>query len=220
MALKQLVLLILGLLLLTSSAAAFELFTIEGIDVHGGLLWFGNAEAEGAPSPLLWEFGVSSPFAFTDFFLITPELSMFWNQYQLSESGVKAIPTEIETANQVTFITLVLDLQAMFRFRITEQIAAGPVVFPSFVFRIPTKSWDAAAEDAAYKQKMTEYLYGDGRFFYPGIGGFFQWAFSERFGFLFQLKTRLPLFHAWDEEGISFHDQMMVGAAAGIQIYF
>ena len=208
------------LLVLVVAAAGAGAFQIESLDAHGGILFLGNGETEGAPSPILPTWSVSLPMSFSSLFYLSPELGIFWNQYQLSSDGDKAVPTEIETANQVSFITLYLDANALFRFAINEQLSAGPLGFLSFVFRIPIRGWDEAAEDTSYAETMTGYLYGSGRFLYPGIGGFFNWAFSENFGFAFRLKWRVPFFHSLAGEEGGFHDQMMIVGTVGITFFF
>jgi hypothetical protein len=212
---------ILLVILLAVAAVAGYGFEIESLDFNAGLFWLGASSPEAAPSPLHWRVGAALPMSFTNLFLLAPELNVSWdNRFTLNEEQTRAIPAELERADQVNFINIILDAHAMFRFDITESISAGPMAFPSFLFRIPIKSWGQAKEDKEYKQTLVSYLWGKGRFFFLGAGGFFSWAFSEGVGFVFQLKTRLPVFHIWDQEQLPFHDQMMVAGSIGLKFYF
>jgi hypothetical protein len=215
---KTVLFLILLLIAVTTAGYGFQ---IESVDLYGGMLWLGTASDQAAPSPVHWKVGAALPMSFTSLFVLSPQLNVFWdNRYTLTEDGTRAVPAEVERADQVNFLSIVLDAQAMFRFSLNEQISIGPLAFPAFVFRIPIWTWGKARENPEYKNSIISYLWGKARFFYMGVGGFFHWAFADRFGFAFQVKSRLPVFHIWDQEQLPFHDQMMVVASVGFKYYF
>lgn len=210
------------LILLFSAGAGFSL-ALPGLDLSGGLLWLGNAETEGGPSPLLGIWGVGLPLQFTPLFSIEPELSMFGTQYQLTSDGSKAVPTEIEYAHSLWALILMLDIPFRFTFHINDTITLGAAAHTAFVFRIPTIGWgDASARtgDPEHRAAIAGYWYQNARFFYPGTGLFFNWKMFDSLGFYVRLLSLFPLFHAWDGEAAPFWDQMCISGRVGVRFYF
>lgn len=199
-------------------------FSIEfpGMDVHWGLIWIGNAEEEGAPSPLLPTLGVSLPVYFAPFFFLDPGMDFYGTSYQLSETGSgKAVPTEIEYANYIWYLIMRLDIPAGFRFNFSDNLAAGVTAGPSFLFRIPLIAWgDCAQSGSTCREEMGSYFYCSGRFFYPEAGLFFIWKMFNKAALLIEAKTFFPLFHAWDGEEVPFYDQFMVAGSVGLRFFF
>lgn len=205
--------------------SAFQLYSFDlpGLDLSGGLIWLGNAEFEGGPSPLLGVWGVGLPLRFSPLFSIDPELSMFGTQYQLTTDGSKAVPTEIEYAHSVWALILMLDVPFRFTFTVSEAISLGADAHLAFLFKIPTIGWgDASARtgDEAYRSAIVSYWYQNARFLYPGAGMFFRWRMFDNLAFHLRLLSLFPLFHAWDGENAAFWDQMYISARVGIRISF
>lgn len=212
-----------AVLLLLFSAVACSAVSLPGLDVSGGLMWMGNAETEGGPSPLLGIWGVGLPLEFTPLFSIEPELSMFGTQYQLSTDGSKAVPTEIEYASSLWALMLMLDIPFRFTFQLNDALSLGAGAHTAFLFRIPTIGWGEASArtgDKEHRAAITGYWYQQARFFYPGTGFFFNWKMFENISLFVRLLSLFSLFHAWDGEAAPFWDQMLISGRVGIRISF
>ena len=230
---RRFILILIFIVLSTGTLCALE---IPSMQFHGGLLWLGNGLEEGGPSPLLRIAGGSMQMFFTRRFFLHPELGFYGTQYQLAADGVKAIPTEIEFANSVWFLSTVLDLQTGIDFQLSSSFSLGFMVFPSFVFRIPLRSWGTYAETSTEedttdeattgKSTLSSYFYQKARFLYPGAGVYAVWRVFDRLGIAIRIKGYIPLFHLWDGEVLAdgsrvpFYDQMVLTISGGIRYYF
>jgi len=208
------------------SAPSVLSFSMPYMDLSFGILWLGNGDNEGAPSPLLRAGGASVTMFFGPRFFLCPELSLTGTQYQLTtlttDETTRAIPTEKEYADSIWYLSTILDLRAGFSFDFSKALSGGFSFFPALVFRIPFLSWgECAADDGVCRGIMTSYLYGKARFLYLGADAFFNWRFTDRLGLSIRSKWYFPWFHIWDGESeIPFWDQMMSSLALGLRIYF
>lgn len=188
------------------------------IDVRGGVLWLGNtalsAGGQGAPSPLLNDIGVSLPLGLGPRFSIMPEMDLFLYQYQLATNGVQVVPTEIEYANSVELLTVMIDLAARYEFPINKTMSWGLIASPAFLVRIPTRSWGTGSDNIG---TITGYFYKAARFFYPELGAFLFFQVLPRVGLEIRVRSFFPIFHLWDGEGDPFYDQMMVDGTIGLR---
>jgi hypothetical protein len=206
--------LIFAFLMLVVPALFGSSLSLSTIDARTGLLWIGSA-GNGtvvAPSPLLNYWGASLPLNLTGSLSLVPELDLYGTQYQLL--GTRAIPTEIEYKSSVFMLGAILDPEFRYTFTISKLLAWGITASPMFVFRIPTRSWDLGPTDIA---SITKYLYAKGRFFYPGVGGFFDWQVFPNIGLEVRVRSFFPVFHLWDGEGLPFYDQLMVDGSIGLR---
>ncbi len=186
------------------------------VDVRAGLLWLGNTAlpsgGQGAPSPLLNDIGVSVPLGLGPRFSIMPEVDFFAFQYQLATNGTQVVPTEIEYANSVELVTVMVDLAARYEIPINKTMSWGLIAAPVFLLRIPTQAWGTGVDNIG---TITGYFYNAGRFFYPELGSFLYVQILPRIGLELRVRSFFPIFHLWDGEGDPFYDQMMVDATLG-----
>ncbi len=203
-------------LLFAAFLAPAGALTVKAIEARAGLLWLGNSSREGAPSPLLDTIGVAVPFAITPALSFAPELDITGTQYQLQvySDPTRAVPTEIEFANSVWYLGLLLDLPLRYSFPLSKQTAIGVGVSPAFMLRIPTVSWGTGGADAGV---MSGYFYSKLRFFYPSAQVFFDWQVLSGLALEFRLRGFFPIFHLWDGEGLPFWDQMMIDGNIGFR---
>ena len=190
--------------------------SVKSIEARAGLLWLGNSSTEGAPSPLLDTVGIALPITITPAISIAPELDFTGTQYQLQvySDPTRAVPTEIEFANSVWYLGILLDLPFRYTFPLSKQTALGFGVSPAFLLRIPTVSWGTGGSEAG---AMSAYLFGKGRFFYPSAQVFFDWQVLSGLALEFRLRGFFPIFHIWDGEGLPFWDQMMIDGNVGFR---
>lgn len=220
---KRIILVLACLLLLLGGAVTAPALSIPGIDLFGGLVFVGNGNAEGGPSPLLGYWGVGMPVRINENMYFGPELGMFSTQYQLTSDGSKAVPTEVEFADSLWMISLLLDASFRYLFEVSDTLLLGPSAHLGFIFRIPILGYGLAAGDSSdptYGSSIVSYFYSQVRFFLPGVGFRLYWDLFERLGFLFRLTGYFPIFHLWDGEGAPFYDQMIVSGTVGVRFKF
>lgn len=202
---------------------------VSQVDVFGGLYWQGNSDPEGAPSPLKPVWGVEVPITLTSLISINPSLSFpspF--DYTLTTAGL-AVPTEIETADAVTVLQLVLDPKLAFNFVIKDIVVLSPFFSPAFTFFIPTFGYgkgkvgytDPVTEEAGtFRSDLVTSLYSFFRIFRPSIGVNADWIFSNTFGLYGSLAAYFPLFNIWDDLTLPFYEGFIVTFRIGLSIHF
>ena len=220
-------------------------FTVKGnsavqtvLDGEGNVV---DRISQGGPSPVVTSVAVGLPLEFTPLISLEPELYMFGTHYELYNLSViegfenivdvasasKAVPTEIETANSVWLLSLMIDVPLRFTIRINETLSAGGGIHNVLLLHIPTLGWGngafaAGSSGDTYRSLIASYFYKSARFYYPGAGLFFSWKFSDRIGLVIRSRILFPLFHAWDGESAytTFYDQMIISGRIGLRIYF
>ncbi len=220
---KRIYLVLVCLLLVLGGAVSVPALSIPGIDLFGGLVFVGNGHPEGGPSPLLGYWGVGMPVQINENMYFGPELGMFSTQYQLTSDGTKAVPTEVEYADSLWMISLLLDASFRYLFKVSDTLFLGPSAHLGFIFRIPVLGYGLAAPgstDPTYRSSIISYYYSQFRFFLPGVGFRLYWTALERLGFLFRLTGYFPVFHLWDGEGAPLYDQMIVSGTVGVRFQF
>lgn len=220
---KRIYLVLVSLLLLLGGTVSVPALSIPGIDLFGGLVFVGNGHAEGGPSPLLGYWGVGMPVKINENMYFGPELSMFSTQYQLTSDRSKAVPTEVEYADSLWMVSLLLDTSFRYLFKASDTLYLGPSGHLGFLFRIPILGYGLAAmgsTDPTYRTSIVSYFYSQLRFLLPGVGFRLYWTAFERLGFLFRLTGYFPVFHLWDGEGAPFYDQMIVSGTVGVRFQF
>lgn len=216
--------------MLLSLSAALPLSGLEVSKVHvfGGMYWQGNADPEGAPSPLKPVWGAEVPLILSPLISVNPSLSFPSPiDYTLSSAGL-AIPTEIETANAVTVFQLILDARLAFNFRVGQTVTLSPFFSPAFMFFIPTFGYGEGRADYAdpvtgetgvYRSELTASLYSSFRIFRPSVGANVEWRFSEAFGFFGGAAIYFPMFHAWDSLSLPFYDGLLIALRLGFTVH-
>ena len=194
--------LILFFLALTLYGIGFDSYGITG-----GVMYIRNSSDDGAPSPILPYLGASAGFSM-DFigerYFLEPSVVFNWNYYLWSENEEMALPAEIEYADSVLLLNIIIDCPFVMKFRIHKDLAFGALASPVFIFRIPLKTW---GEGDSQKSDILSYFYG-GRFFLFEIGGLVEWDYSKKHSFKARVDALLPVYHLWD--GDSFMNQFSV----------
>ncbi len=184
---------------------------IETIDVHGGILWIGNSDSEGAPSPVLFTAGVGFPVSINKIVYFVPEIDFYGTNYQVT-SGGRTVPTEMETANALWVLGILIDLPFVFKFSFNDNFSGGLSASTMLSFHIPF-----GGEGNSSRGDMNSYFYGKGRFFYLGSGFFLEYKILNILGLHFRSRLFFPFFHIWDGEKLPFYDQMMFSTTVGLR---
>ena len=172
--------------------------------------------AEGRKSCIINSFGLTIPLRLNPYLLLLPSLEIYGTNYGFEPGDVKAVPVEIEYASGAWVMAFLLDTAVAFDISLSEQANFGIFAAPAFLFRLPLFPWPEE-ESSDLTTRLVEYLYGSGRFFYPEVGIYFHYKLFESIALKIQARALFPLFHAWDEEGVEFHDQFVVLGSIGFR---
>lgn len=183
------------------------LSALDSIGVTGGVIYVRNSSDDGAPSPILPYIGINAVFRLDEKLSLEPSLSLTANYYLWSETGETAIPAEIEYADSVLLLNLILDCPVVMKYRVKENVSLGMLASPAFIFRVPLKAW---GEGEDRKKDITSYFYG-GRFIFLETGGLVEWNYSENKSFQSRLDILFPVYHIWDGGAFSDHLSVRLG---------
>ena len=190
----------------------FLVFSLYGIDydsygITGGVMYIRNSSNDGAPSPILPFLGVNAGFSINERFFIEPSLVFNFNYYLWSEEEQMALPAEIEYADSVQLLNIILDLPFVMKYKITKDISLGALASPVFIIRIPIRTW---GEGDTQKSDILSYFFG-GRFLFFEVGALVDWSYSLKHSFKARIDLLLPIYHLWD--GDAFSNQLSIRAS-------
>ena|GEM_PF-1911358 len=187
---------------------AFSLYALdfESYGITGGVMYIRNSSNDGAPSPMLPFLGANAGFAIKDKYFLEPSVVFNWNYYLWSEDEEIALPAEIEYADSVLLLNIILDCPFVMKFKINKKVALAGFASPAFIFRVPLKTW---GQGDSQKSDILSYFYG--RFMFIEIGALVEWDYSLKNSFKARVDTLLPVFHLWD--GGAFSDQFSIRAS-------
>ena len=188
------------------SISAFE---INSVSFEGGPIFMLNTDEEGAPSPLLPNIGAGCEIESGSGYFM-PSLNLSWNYYQLSEEDSELVqPAEIEYADSLLLMNILLDFPYSMRYSLKNNIQLGSLASPAFMLKVPIKAW---GEGDSRRSDILGYFYG-GRFIFLETGGYLLWNYSEKNSLRTFLSFYLPVYHLWD--GRPFMDEMMLRLGVG-----
>ena len=202
-------------------------YSIDSLDVYGGLLWIGNptyAPASpdglptGAPSPILNTWSVSLPLRMGRIFRLVPEIGLFGTQYGLIPGYDKTVPVEREYADAVWFLGAMVDLDLWMNIPLGQRLDLGIQAGATFLGRIPVQGWGDGWDQL---DEMNSYFFAQARYLYPEVGITFGWRPEgfDRLGVTVKAMTYLPIFHLWDNEEVGFADQFMASVSIGLRFF-
>ncbi len=197
-------------------AAGIHALDVEGIGLTGGIVWTGNSDDAGGPSPVKSVVGASLPVALSPGFVLTANARAYAHDYEWTDDG-RAVPTEIETRDALSVLSLLADVEATFRFALSDEVAGGLSIAPTFLLRFPTTAYGEAEEDRA---AMRSYFSAAGRFFYPGLGLYCRWRATDSVSLVFRTRGYPPLFQRLAEPDLPFYDQMLIAASVTVLFTF
>lgn len=189
---------------------------IEGIGLTGGVVWIGNGDDTGGPSPLKTTVGASFPVGLSPGFLVTANARAFAHDYEWTDDA-RAVPTEIETRDAFSVVSLLADVEATFRLPLGGDVIGGVSLAPTFLLRFPTTAYGDAEEDRA---AMRAYFAGAGRFFYTGVGAYSRWNATDGVALVFRARGYPPLLQRLAEPNLPFYDQMLIEASVTVLFTF
>ena len=191
--------------------------SIEGIQEDGSPGGLGSA-----PSPIINFLEVEYRHSILPALDFAPSLSLVPLQYMLWENE-RALPAEIE--NRTAWVpALYLDLPFLYHFeksKFTFAFGGGPSIYIRYGFLAPGVDADEqyeyeelnAAEQVA---EINDYLWGDGRWFYPTVQTEFRYQLATGWGAGLTLRVGIPIFNLWAEPEVPFMDCFMALAAISI----
>ncbi|MCL2792911.1 MAG: hypothetical protein FWD87_07450 [Spirochaetaceae bacterium] len=168
-------------------------FNFESYGIRGGVMYIRNTHEDSAPSPVLPFIGANVGFSFGRFSFIEPavepSITFTRSEHFWAEDLQMALPAEIEYADAIRFLNIVLDCPLIIKFTLKENIALGVFAGPAIIIRVPLKAW---GEGDSHRADMLSYFYGE-RFFYAEVGVLFDWVYSPRHSFKARLDALLPV---------------------------
>lgn len=189
-------------------------YAIDYVSVDGGVFLMLNADEDSAPHPFMPTIGAS--------FNIIPDekpllletgMLLFGTQYIWS--GDRAVPAEIEAANSILMLGIILEIRVGYLFTLSDKFKIGLTGGLANVFRFPLKAYDNGDR---YLGDVLSFLMA--RFLYHEFEVTFRWKLKDKLGLSFGIRYLLPLFHIWDGEDLPFYDQMMFQTIIGLQFHF
>ena len=199
-----------GLLFLVGGAlSAQERISID-VQISTHISWY-EITIEGEPpvyvigSPAI-AVGMATTLEFSSLFSFAPALDVFINEKRFNNHSDIVVPASAgrggNLSDAVPYMGLLVSLPAIFSFSLSDQLALGIALSPSFLLHIPLR-------DNAATTTITNYLYSDGRFFYPETQLRLAFEFQD---IEMQLSARLllPFYNLWDRDNSSFIHEMIV----------
>ena len=200
---------IIVLLLVMPLTAALGLSWLE-IDV--GLLYLLNGDQDSGPSPLLTTLGASIPINRVSRPLVwNTGLHLFGVHYQYASD--RATPAELEFADSLWTLGIMVDSTFGYRFAPGEKIGFGGAAGLAGVFRIPLFPVGGGAEfwGDTFKYFLSRFLYTEVMFF-------LDWAVREKLTLDFSLRILYPVFNLWGGGSLPFYDQLIIKGLIGFRI--
>ncbi len=206
------------LLLLVLPLSAIR--ALDWIEVDAGLMILINTYEDSAPSPLLNHLGVSIPIP-----LISAESPLYWDAsllfffplyYQHNEAGdaPKFSPAEIEKADTLWTLGIILETRFGYMFTLSERVRLGGAAGLAAVFRLPIVAIEGGS---AHQGEAWSYFLA--RSVYPQVEIACVWDVLDKLGLVFSVRGLFPIFHLWDGENLPFFDQFFLMANLGFRIY-
>lgn len=190
-----------------SIAASLYSLEFRSWGASGGVMYVRNSHDDGAPSPMLPYLGLATSFNLSGNNFLEPSLLVSWNYYLWNTEDEIALPAEIEYADSVLLINLLLDCPFVMKFDISETVKTGFLLSPAFILRIPIKTW---GEGDSVKSDMMSFFYG-GRFLFLEAGGIIEWNYSPTKSFKGRIDFLYPIYHIWDGGDKTDHLTIKVG---------
>jgi hypothetical protein len=187
---------------------------IDFVSADGGVILMLNADENSAPHPFMPALGASFNILPDDKpLLLEAGMLLFGTQYMWSDE--RAAPAEIEAANSMLTLGIILEVRVGYIFTLSELFRIGVTGGLASVFRFPIKAYDNGSENQG---DVLGYLMA--RFLYPEIEATFRWRLREKLGLSLGVRYMFPIFHIWDDEDLPIYDQMMFSLILGVQFYF
>ncbi len=215
---------LLGAVVLLAGAAlpGFPLsLSIDEIDANASLTFIGSNPQGGYVNPNLGVapmIGVSVPFPISGPFFFEPDLELLAWYYEWNTVSSAAEITQSENGLGFFTIGALLGIQAGVRYPVAKDLTLGGTVGVDFFIRVPAELQNTSSTVKDDESKATSWFYGSGRFLYPETRLFLRWHISDPVDLLFNLRAFYPVFHLWDQEGLSPLDQALASIGIGVSI--
>jgi hypothetical protein len=193
---------------------------LDWIEADAGMMLLINTHEDSAPSPLFPFLGVSIPIP-----VISAESPLYWDasflfffplhyQYNGADDEPRFSPAEIERADTLWTLGIVLETRFGYLFTLSEKVRLGGAAGLAVVFRLPI-----AAIEGGGTHQGEAWSYFLVRSVYPQVEIACVWDVLDKLGLAFSLRGLFPIFHLWDGENLPFFDQFIMMANLGFRIY-
>jgi len=194
---------------------------LDWIEADAGLMFLINTYEDSAPSPLLLNhLGVSIPIP-----VMSAESPLYWDasllfffplyyQYNEADGAPQFSPAEIERADTLWTLGIILETRFGYMFTLSERVRLGGAAGLAAVFRLPIVAIEQGGEHQG--EAWSYFLL---RSVYPQLDIACVWDVLDGLGLVFSVRGLFPIFHLWDGESLPFFDQFIVMANLGFRFY-
>jgi hypothetical protein len=189
-------------------------FSFQGLSVFIDTLWLGNSDTDSAPSPIMSVWGVSVKFSTpVENWYFAPEIGFTSVEYFYRDGA--AFPAEIEYADAVKTINVILSSPFLYRFTPAPDFIIHTGTGPAFSFKIPITTYgEGSAGDVG------GYFIDKARFLHWEFSADFEWLFFDYLSFFVRARAIFPLYRIWDGESRPLYDGLMAGGGFGVRLRF
>ncbi|MDR2096477.1 MAG: hypothetical protein LBP76_13325 [Treponema sp.] len=178
---------------------------------------------ESDPTPVLPVFGlaVAFPLPFIKSASLETSLDLYYNNYGYSDSLQRAVPLAIENRwTQVLGFVLgihflsTIPINSLLNFRVSGGFAAD-LRLCLIAADLNSYEMDDASEQT---RKVSDYFWGQGRWFLPVLGGGLDFTLNEKFLLGLDLRAWFPVYRLWTGENEPFIEGWRFGAGIKLTI--
>jgi hypothetical protein len=189
-------------------------FSLKGFGIFHDTLWLGNSDTDSAPSPILSVWGASVKFSLPpENLYFAPEIGFTSVEYFYRDGA--ALPAEIEYADAVKTIDIILSAPVLRRFMPAPDFIIHAGTGPAFSFKLPIQTYgEGSAGDVG------GYFVGKARFIHWEASADFEWGFFDYLAFFVRARLIVPLYRIWDGESKPVYDGLMAGGGVGLRLKF
>ncbi len=170
----------------------------------------------GGLSALVQLIGLSLPLPIAGPFSLEPTVELFGTTYQWM--GTRPVPIGEEAGPAFFVLGSLVSLQSVLRFPVSPFVSLGGALGLDLLLRFPFDLRTDNPERTAGKEPALTYFFQQGRFFYPETRLFVRWQAGPRIGLYANARVFYPIFHLWDQEGLSLLDQALASVGLGFSI--
>ena len=193
--------------------------SITEVNANFSLLYIATAPSpadSGGLSALAQLVGLSLPLSIAGPFSLEPTVELFGTTYQWM--GTRPVPIDFEAGPAFFVLGSIVSLQSVLSLPVSSSLSVGGALGLDLVLRFPFDFRTDIPDRTAGEAPTLAYFFQDGRFFYPETRLFVRWQAGPRIGLYGNIRVLYPIFHLWDNEGLSFLDQTMASAGLGFSI--
>lgn len=194
---------------------ALEL-TYQGIDGEMGFLWkhnegYDTEPGDSGPDILTFIPGVSVFFTIDENWFFRPSVFFYSQTLEYLPGRGYTIPVDYSNINSMSVLSMFMQPAAGYRWTVADRHTFGVQAAPALNIQVPLFGPGKEDRGDMFSSLIKEILYLN----------FSTWYYNpltERFGFNFKVEMGVPFYNVWLDNGLPFHDGLMVSFQVGIRV--